>query len=471
VAPQDVTVAIDALLARALHHAEAYLRDLDDRPVAPRVGPDGLRAALAVPLPDDGLDPEQVLDELVAAADPGILNSGSGRFFGWVMGGTLPAALAADWMTSVWDQNAPIYATSPAAAIAEEVAGAWLKDVLRLPANASFALVTGSQMAHVTCLAAARSRLLADRGVDVEHEGLAGAPAIRVVTSELRHETIVRALRFLGIGSGAIRPVSADASGRIRLDDYRAALEEAPDAPTMVCLLAGELNTGGFDPFAEACELARARGAWVHVDGAFGLWAAASARRRHLLAGVELADSWATDGHKTLNTPYDSGYAFVADREAHRRSMAIEASYVLTESGVRSETDWTPEWSRRARAFATYAALRSLGRRGVEELVDRLCDHASRLVEGIGALPGAEIVAPPVVNQGLVRFRDPAGGDDDRYSDWVAERVRDSGEAWFGPVTWQGRRCMRVSVSSWRTTDEDVDRAVAAVGRTLAGSR
>jgi glutamate/tyrosine decarboxylase-like PLP-dependent enzyme len=469
VAPQDVTVSIDALLARALQHAEAYLHELDDRPVAPGATPDELRAALAVPLRDEGVDPEQVLDDLVAAADPGILNSGSGRFFGWVIGGTLPAALAADWMTSAWDQNAPIYATSPAAAIAEEVTGAWLKDLLRLPADASFALVTGSQMAHVTCLAAARSKLLADRGVDVEHDGLAGAPAIRVVTSELRHETIVRALRFLGIGSSAIRPVPVEPSGRIRLDEFRAALDEDLRAPTIVCLLAGELNTGAFDPFAEGSELAHERGAWVHVDGAFGLWAAASARRRHLVAGIELADSWATDGHKTLNTPYDSGYAFVADREAHRRSMAIEASYVLTESGARSETDWTPEWSRRARAFATYAALRSLGRRGVEELVDRLCDHASRLVEGIGTLPGAEVVASPIVNQGLVRFRDPAGKDDAGFTDAVAERVRESGEAWFGPVTWQGRRCMRISVSSWRTTAEDVDRAVAAVARALVG--
>lgn len=456
------------LLERTLEHAASYLESLEERPVRPSAGAAELRAALAVPLPERPTAPERVVDELVTACDPGLLQGAGGRFFGWVMGGTLPAALAADWLAAAWDQNAAIHATSPAAAVVDEVCGTWLKELLGLPGDASFALVTGSQMAHFTCLAAARHRLLAERGVDVERQGLAGAPAIRVLVPEHRHETIVRALRFLGIGSGALRAVACEDSGRIRLDALATALDEEGGAPTVVCLQAGELNTGAFDPFAAACALAAEKGAWVHVDGAFGLWAAASPCRRHLVAGIERADSWVTDGHKTLNTPYDCGYAFVADPEAHRASMAISASYILAGDG-RDQTDWNPEWSRRARGFATYAAIRSLGRSGIAELVDRLCDHAARLVGEIGTLPGAEVVAAPVFNQGLVRFRDPGGTDDDAWTEEVSRRVRVGGEAWFGPVTWRGRRCVRISVSSWRTTDTDVDRAVAAVRSALQG--
>jgi glutamate/tyrosine decarboxylase-like PLP-dependent enzyme len=459
--------SIRPLLERTLDHALDYVDALDTRPVRADASVADLRETLLVPLPDDPVDPATVIDDLVRAAGPGLVQSSGGRFFAWVIGGTLPAALAADWLASAWDQNGAILATSPAAAIVEEAAGAWLKELLVLPAAASFAFVTGSQMAHVTALAAARHRLLADRGWDVERRGLAGAPAMRVLVGGLRHETVVRAVRMLGIGSDAIRTVPTDGAGRLVVDALAAALDDDAEAPTIVCLQAGELSTGAYDRFAEACALARARGAWAHVDGAFGLWAAASPSRRRLLAGSELAHSWTTDGHKWLNVPYDCGYVFVADVEAHRAAMTITGSYFTHDALGRDEMEWNPEWSRRARGFATYAALRSLGRSGVAALVDRACEQASRLVAAIGDLDGAEVVSEPVINQGLVRFL-AADGDHDRRTDEVVARIVADGEAYFAATTFGGRRCMRVSVSSWRTTDGDIERTLGAVRAALA---
>ena len=457
------------LLEHTLGHAVEYLDGLDARPVAAQASAEELRSALPSALPEHGLPPEEVVDELATALDGGVLGSTGGRFFGWVIGGALPAAVAADWLTVAWDQNAAIYATSPAASVVEERCGEWLRELLALPAEASFALVTGCQMAHVTALAAARQHLLAARGIDAQRAGLAGAPPVRVLASELRHATIDRALRLLGIGTDAIVEIQADDAGRISLPVLEAELDRDPEAPTVVCLQAGELNSGAFDAFAEACELAQPRGAWVHVDGAFGLWAAASGRFRHLLAGVGKADSWATDGHKWLNVPQDAGFAFVAHPRAHRDSMASAGSYFQHAAEARDQMDWNPEWSRRARGLAVYAAIRSLGREGVEELVDRCCAHATRLVTEIGDLPGAEVVALPVINQGLVRFL-ADDGDDDRRTDEVIGRVQALGEAWFGGATWRGRRVMRVSVSNWRTSDADVDRTVASVRAALAGA-
>jgi glutamate/tyrosine decarboxylase-like PLP-dependent enzyme len=452
-------------LARAAAHAVEYLDRLDEAAVAPHLTAAELRARLGGPVPENGLEPERVIDDLVRDLDGGLLGSTGGRFFGWVIGGALPAALAADWLTSVWDQNAAIYATSPAAAVVEEVCGEWLKELLGLPGTAIFSLVTGCQMAHVTALAAARQSLYADRGIDVQRAGLAGAPPLRVLASEHRHATIDRALRLLGIGTGAIVEIPADGGG-IRLPELAAALDTDREAPTLVCLQAGELNTGAFDRFDEACALAHEHGAWAHVDGAFGLWAGASGRHRHLVAGVGHADSWATDGHKWLNVPYDSGFSFVAEPRHLRAAMTASASYFDPAGEARDSMDWNPEWSRRARAFAAYAAIRSLGRTGVAELVDRCCARAQAIVAGIGRLPGAEIVAEPVINQGLVRFLAP-DGDHDRLTDDVIRRIQESGEAWFGGAIWQGQRVMRVSVSSWRTTEQDVERAVQAVGAAL----
>jgi glutamate/tyrosine decarboxylase-like PLP-dependent enzyme len=455
-----------AVLRRALEHAIAHLEGLDDDPVGARASGADLRSALGGPLPDRGEAAERVIDDLAAATAGGLVGTPSGRFFGWVIGGTLPVAIGADWLTSAWDQNAGIFAASPAEAVIEEVAGAWVKELLGLPAEASFALVTGCQMAHVTCLAAARGAVLGAAGWPIARRGLAGAPRIRVLAPELRHLTIDRALRLLGLGADDLTAVGCEPSGAISPAELERALA-AGDGPAIVCLQAGELNTGAFDPFPEAIAISRRHGAWVHVDGAFGLWAAAAPARAHLTAGVELADSWATDAHKWLNVPYDCGIAVVARPDAHRAAFTDEASYLIRTTGEeRDQFDWNPEFSRRGRGVTVYAAIRALGREGVADLVEGCCRHATELVEGIGALPGAEVVSVPVVNQGLVRFLDP-GGEHDRRTDEVAARVRAGGEAWFGCVEWRGRRVMRISVSSWRTGAAEVERAVAAVARAL----
>jgi glutamate/tyrosine decarboxylase-like PLP-dependent enzyme len=461
-------------LERAFAHALAHLEALERAPVAAPATLAELRGRLARPLPDEGLDADRVIDELAADVAGGVVGCAGGRFFAWVVGGSGPAALAADWLTSAWDQNAALYASGPAVAVVEEVCGRWLKELFGLPGSASFAFVTGCQMAHVTCLAAARDALLGRRGWDVERRGLAGAPRLRVLSGDQRHGSVDRAVRLLGLGTDCLENLPTDGQGRLRADALERALARGADAPTIVALQAGDLNTGAYDPFAELVPLAHARGAWVHVDGAFGLWAAVSARHRHLLEGVGLADSWATDGHKWLNVPYDSGYAFVADPKAHFASMSHRASYLVREEGARDGIDWGPEWSRRARGVATYAAIRQLGRRGIADLVERSCRQAHSLVTRIGGLPGAEVVWEPTVNQGLVRFLARRAGatdaDHDRRTDDVIAALLRGGEAFFGGVTWRGKRCMRVSVCNWQTSDADVERAVAAVRGALARS-
>ena len=454
-------------LASAARHALAYLDGLPERRVGAAEDHAKLRERFARPLADEGVAPEQILDELACAADPGVIASSGGRFFAWVIGGTLPSALAADWLVSAWDQNAAIYACSPAAAVVEEVAGEWLKEILGLPAGASFAFTGGCQMAHITCLIAARHALLEKAGWDVEERGIAGGPAIRIFTSAQRHGSFARAARMLGFGGANIVTLDSDGDGRLRPDALEAALQQN-SSPAIVLLQAGEINTGIFDDFETLIPIAHRHGAWVHVDGAFGLWAAASPRYRHLTRGIEKSDSWATDGHKWLQTPYDSGYAFIAHPEPHRASISYRASYLTKNDEARDEMDWNLEWSRRARGFATYAALRELGRAGVAELVDRCCEHARALTGGIGALDGAELLWTPVINQGLVRFLDPRGSDHDRRTDEVIAKIVASGEAFFGPATWRGMRAMRISVSSWRTTPEDVRRTIEAVRAALS---
>jgi glutamate/tyrosine decarboxylase-like PLP-dependent enzyme len=464
--------SVRSALDRGVHHAQAFLDSLDTRPVGSPATADALRARLCKPLADAGLDPAQVIDELVADADEGLHGNAGGRFFAWVLGGAVPSSLAADWLTSAWDQNAGMFAVSPAAAIVEEACGLWLKDILRLPESASFALVTGCQMAHATGLAAARNAVLRRANWDVEQDGLFGAPAIRLFTSTECHTTVTRAARFLGIGSGAVSFLPTDEQGRLSPEALAQALDQHA-GPSIVVLQAGDLNLGVFDDFERLIPLARHRGAWVHVDGAFGLWAAASPSRRHLLKGVDQADSWATDAHKWLNVPYDSGLAFVADPEAHRAAMTSRASYMMDKGLAREQVDFTPEFSRRARGFPIYAALRELGRQGVADLIDRTSDHCRALVHGIGALVGAERLSDPQINQGLVRFLDPRPGateaDHAARTDAVVERLNASGEVFVGTLDWRGMRVMRISVCSWRTTDEDVARSIEAVRAVLAG--
>ena len=443
-----------ALLRRTAELAADYLDSLEDRPVFPQASADELRASLRVPLQHEPLDPAQVVEELAAAADPGLVAMPSGRYFGFVIGGGLPAGLAADWLTCAWDQNAGLYVCGPSASIVEQVVREWVCDLLGLPPDSSIGLVTGTQMGSVTALAAARYRVLERVGWDVGRDGLAGGPAVRVLVGDKRHVTIDRALRLLGLG--APEAVAADDQGRMRPDALSAALERG-GGPTIVCAQAGEVNTGAFDAFEEIADAAAEHGAWLHVDGAFGLWAAASPRLRHLVRGAERADSWITDAHKWLNVPYDSALVLCKDAEAHRAAMTVSASYLIQDDGaraVRDQVDWVPEFSRRARGFAVYAALRSLGRSGLRELVERACDCAQQFAEGIVSLPGVQLLNDVVLNQVLFRFAT------DEETDDALRRVQDAGDVWMSGTTWDGRRAIRVSVSNWQTTEDEIELAL-----------
>lgn len=451
--------------------ASAWIEGLDERPVAAHATLQDLAAAFRGPLPETSSRPEEVIAWLIQHGNAGMVGSASGRFFAWVIGGAVESALAADWMVATWDQNAAIYACSPAAAVIEDVAGAWIKELLDLPREASFAFTTGSQMAHVTSLAAARHAILRRAQWDVESDGMFGAPPITIITSDQKHGSVERAARYLGFGRKAILPLPTDASGTMAPGTLADALA-TQSGPIILVLNAADLNIGACDPFAELIPIAHAAGAWVHVDGAFGLFARASRTHRHHLDGVECADSWVTDGHKWLNVPFDCGIAIVRDRDAHRAAMTLSASYIGPSSSARDQFDWNPEWSRRARGIPVYAALKELGRQGVEAIIDRCCEHCKGLVAGIGVLPGAQVLHPPTLNQGLVRFRRDGNTpeQDDAFTDETIQKVNATGEAFFSGTTWCGRRAMRVSVVNWRTSARDVERAIAAVRVVLTKS-
>ncbi|MFP4512153.1 MAG: pyridoxal phosphate-dependent decarboxylase family protein [Acidimicrobiales bacterium] len=453
--------------------AREHLDTIPERHVGARADRDELHSRVGGPLPEGATDPSEVLRSLAGDVADGVMASQSPRFFGFVMGGSHPVALGADWLTSTWDQNAALHAVSPGASVIEHVAGRWLLDVLHLPAGASVGFVTGGQMATWTCLAAARGHLLSLAGWDVEADGLHGAPRLRVVAGAGRHGTIDRALRFLGFGTGSIIEVPADDQGRIVADAAVEALE-ATDGPTILALQAGNVNSGSVDPMARLIPHAHRQGAWVHVDGAFGLWAQASRHRRHLTDGVELADSWSVDAHKWLNVPFDSGAAIVADPEPHQRAMGSTAAYLVHDDDLaHDQLNWNPEHSRRARGVPVWAVLRSLGRDGVEDLVDRLCDRARQFADLLSAADGVEVLNEVVLNQVLVRF---TGTDDpDVHTRSVIERIQADGTCWMSGTTWQGQHAMRISVSNWATSSDDVDRSVDAIlrcageGRTTTG--
>jgi glutamate/tyrosine decarboxylase-like PLP-dependent enzyme len=456
---------LNYLLSHVAGRAARYRAGVDDHPVFPAALDLGaVRAALGT-LPDGPTPAATVVDRLADAVEPALVATTGSRYFGFVVGGALDAATAADVLTAAWDQPAFNAVTSPGAAVAEDVAGEWLKEVLGLPANASFGFVTGGQGANTVCLATARHHVLAEAGWDVERRGLQGGPAIRVVANAERHATIDRSLRLLGLGADALEEVAPGAQGAVDTADLGRVLARGPRVPTIVCLQAGNVNSGAFDDLAPAVAAAHSHGAWAHVDGAFGLWAAASPRTRHLVAGIEAADSWATDGHKWLNVPYDSGYAFCAHSLAHARTMSLMAAYLTGqgEGGLRAPSDYVPESSRRARGFATWAALCQLGRSGMADLVDRCCALARRFAERLSAAEGVTVANDVVLNQVLVRF-----GGDDALTDRVVSAVQGSGECWMGATTWHGMRLMRISVSSWRTTEADVDRSVTAVLKALS---
>jgi glutamate/tyrosine decarboxylase-like PLP-dependent enzyme len=463
-AAPDPALDVRALLHRVADDAGDWFAALPERPVRPARSP--AEMAVADALPDRSTAVEDVIADLVRDTAPGLTAMGSPRYYGFVVGGAQPVGVAADWLVTAWDQNTGLTALTPALAAVEAVAGAWVLDVLRLPADASFAFVTGCQMAHVTALAAARHRVLATAGHDVERDGLAGAPPIRVLAGEERHVTLDRALRFLGLGAASLEPVAVDGRGAMRADALRAALGSGDGRPTIVAAQVGNVNTGAIDPMAEVCAAAHDAGAWVHVDGAFGLWAAASPARRDLVRGVELADSWTTDAHKWLNVPYDSGIAVVRDTEAHRAAMSVTAAYLVQDpDGPREPLDWTPEFSRRARGVAVYATLRALGRSGVADLVDRLCDCAERFAARLAGTDGFDVLAQDL-NQVLVRV-----GDDDAETAATLAAAQAEGTCWPSGTTWRGRTCIRLSVCSWQTTAADIDRSVDALVRAAGAAR
>ena len=452
----------------AFAEARRFLASLDRRPVSSRGTPEDMRSPLPVHFPEHGIPATDVVRAIAAAAEPGLTANAGGCFFAWVKGGALPAALATDIMCSAWDQNAVLASTSPAGAVLEEVAGRFLLEALRLPADASFAFVTGCQMAHATALAAARHAVLEQKGWDVEAKGLQGAPVIRILANAHHHSSVTRALRLLGLGSECIEPLGGLQPGRVAPDILRAALAKAPDAPTIVILNAGDLNIGACDDFAALCPIAQATGAWVHVDGAFGLWANASPRMAPQVTGVELADSWATDGHKWLNTPYDCGMAITRHPAAHSAAMRMTAAYLTSGGPVRDPMDYTPEWSRRARALPALAALMELGRDGLAAMIERCCDHAAAIYDGIVGLEGATGIARPTMNQGLIRFNSRDGAN---ITDTAIAAINDSGEAFLSGGTWDGERIMRTSVCGWNTNADDVARTIAAAEASLTRLR
>jgi len=450
--------ARSAALDRARDHAVAWLSTLDDRPVPPAVDADEMVRRLG-DLPAGPTSAEEVVDLLVEACEPGLVAIPSGRFFGMVIGGSLPAALAADWLTSAWDQNVGLRSLTPAGAAVEEVAGRWLLDLLGLPAGAAVGFVTGATMANFTCLAAARDTVLRRAGYDVR-SGLAGGPPVRVVVGAERHPSVDLPLRFLGLGDPHVVP--ADEQGRIRPEALRDALGSG-EGPSIVVLQAGNIHSGDLDTFAACASVAREHDAWVHVDGAFGLWAAVSPRWQEAVQGLADADSWATDAHKTLNVPYDSGLAIVRDPDALASSMAMHGDYLIQASGDPQER--TPELSRRGRGFATWAALRSLGRSGAVDLVERLARHARAFAEGALEIPGCDVVNDVVFTQVCLTF-----GDDQRTRAVAAALLAD-GTTWMSGSRWHDRAVVRISVSNWSTTEDDVRRSLDALRRAAASAR
>jgi len=459
-----MTHAEREFLAHAADQAMDYLAGLSERHVGATAGVGELMKLLGGPLPDQPASPSDTIDLLrQAAAEGGVVASSGPRYFGYVVGGTLPVSIAADWIATAWDQNSGIFDLGPAVATAEHIAAEWLIDLLGLPTDASVGFPTGCAMAHMTALAAARHHVLARTGWDVEHHGLQGAPTVRVIVGEQRHLTVDLALRYLGFGTDQLTVVPADEQGRMRVEHLRHALA-GHDGPVIVIAQAGDVNSGAVDPLGEICDVAHGRDAWVHVDGAFGMWAAASPRLRHLVAGVERADSWATDAHKWLNVPYDCGLVFVARPAVHQAAMLhARADYLPAgTAGERDSIEWVPELSRRARSLPVWAALRTLGRSGVAEMIDGCCDHARRFAERLAAMPHADVLNDVVLNQVLVRF-----GEDDTVTRQVIAQLQESGVCWFGETTWGGHVTMRISVTSWRTTTADVDRTVDEIQRAL----
>lgn len=453
--------SVEAALRRAAESAIDYRSNVAVATHTPVADYRTMRAAFEAPTPETGTDAATIIEDLVALATPGIRAQTGPRFFGWVIGNSHPAGVAADWLASAWGQNAANTTAAPAASAIEDVVADWLLDLLGLPTQSAMGLVTGATVANFVCLAAARSEVLRRAGWDVEADGLFGAPPITVLIGEDAHATVFSGLKYLGLGSRRVESVVCDSLGRILPAAFERALAQAT-GPVIAITQAGQINTGGCDPFTDIIPMAHAAGAWVHVDGAFGLWAQAAPAYKHLTAGVEAADSWATDGHKWLQTPYDCGFAIVRDAEALRRAMAITASYLPPAEGAdRDPSSYVPELSRRARGFAAWATIRALGRSGIAELVTRNCQIAAHMAARLSAHPGIQSVCDVTLNQFMVRFG--AGDDADRLTLATVDQVQRDAIAFFGASQWRGQWVMRASVCSNATTMEEADRSVAAI--------
>lgn len=461
---------LKALLEIAASHAAAYREGAAARPQRPIADYPEMRARFAAALPEAGAPADAVLNELVQLVEGGLANMTGPRFFGWVIGATAPAGLAADWMTSAWAQNAANALATPAASACEEAAGRWLLELMDLPRESSVGFVTGGTMANFTCLAAARGEMLRRVGWDVENDGLIGAPPVHVVLGEEAHSTVFSALRYLGLGAKRVISVAIDEQGRMRADAFARAIENL-DGPIIAIAQAGHINSGAFDPIAEIAEAARAKEAWLHVDGAIGLWAAAVPELAHLAKGLNKADSWGADGHKWLQTPHDCGYAIVRDEAAHRRAMTITASY-LPASEFRLPSDYVPELSRRARGFSTWAMLRNLGREGLAAMITRHCALARRMAELLRAEPDIEILNDVVLNQVAVRLgRDLDNAHADALTERAIARIQRDGVCFVGGARWRGRQIVRVSVIGANTTEGDIDASAAAIIRAWRAER
>ena len=459
-----------AALKTAFDETLRYLKDAPEAPIGATLSLEELREKIALPLHDEGLPPQKVIEEMAQATKGGLMGCTQGRFFAWVTGGTLPSGLAADWLATAWDQNAVLYDCGPAVSVIEETVGKWLLELLDLPRESSFSFTTGCQMANFTALCVARNKVLEDEGRDATADGLTLGPQVSVLANEHRHSSIDRAASFLGLGRGSIIPLKANDKGEVLESSLKAALKNHL-GPKIVVLNAGDLNQGSFDPFSHLIPLAHKARAWVHIDGAFGLFARVSKKKRYLTEGLELADSWATDAHKWPNAPYDCGVAIIRNQPSHRKAMTVKASYITPNPEARNPIDWTPEWSRRARAVPLYAIIRELGRKGFAELIDRCCHHCKELVRGVGALPGVQVLHEPELNQGLLRFLDTREGatekDHNKKTQSVVSAINASGTAFFSTTRLGNALAIRVSVVNWKTSSYDIQKTITAFKEAL----
>lgn len=458
-------------LADVFRKAIEYLNSLSGANVGISPSKEKLFSMIDTELPEHGVSPAAAMKSLIDGVENGLIRSGSPRYFGFVIGGSTPVSIAADWLTTAWDQNAQAYGTSPAAAVMEEVVAKWLLELLGLPESASVGFVTGAQMANFTALAVARNKVLKDHGWDFDAEGLQDSPHLRVLCSASCHGTVRSAIRLMGLGRKNIETVETDKQGRIETKEFKRTLG-AYSGPTIVCVQAGNVNTGAFDPIADIADLSRASGAWLHVDGAFGMWAAASPSLKHLVAGVELADSWATDAHKWLNVPYDSGLVIVRQPETHLKLKVEQCAYVgTTQVGHRNGSEWVPENSRRARGFVLYASLRCLGKNGVRRIVENSCEMARLFATELVKLPGVEVLNQVVLNQLLFRIIPTSVTENNDVHASVAKRIQQTGVCWLGTTQWAGQTVLRISVSNWATTAADVRRSVECIREAIENER